>query len=167
MAISQFENKVFYKGEAEAIRNAHELWQQMADTESGKSAEHLPDFVKGEYEYLSGIRITGDHIQFLSRFSPNEEVLLLIAKHLKVEYVHIYYNDEYLFYGVHMIIDKEYKEFEMEEYDYLLYDLTSEGKFSFEGITFEHRIPIFEHIVNRKITAANIPITWPPFYYDF
>jgi len=155
MKIYHYRNTVVYTGKPACVLNVFDMWTTLAAKEK-KSGSVLPECVTRNYEYLQDISFSQlssnqPAVFYTSKYSPNEEVLITIAKKYNINYYHEYYNSELLSYGVHIWSAGQLFEFEIEEDDYLSYDLNPSGRFVFENHEYPDRLDIFKIIVSRKI----------------
>src|SRR5689334_3818314 len=105
--MNKFENAIIYHGTQSNLFCVKELWKSIEGPNVSNRPGTLPSLFQANFEYLADVICRNGNINFSSKFSPNEEVLLSIADYYDVEYMHTWYNAEYHFYGVSFYVNKK------------------------------------------------------------
>ncbi|KUJ58342.1 DUF1281 family ferredoxin-like fold protein [Chryseobacterium aquaticum] len=153
-------NKVTFIGTQKKLSEVSNLFQQMIDNEKEGSIGQMPGFINKKDGYFFEIdKNTIDDYTFCydTRWSPNIEILWLIANHYNVEFVL-----DYEEYGMKLFGKTIYENqflndcrLSLNDFKNIVYDEESDH-FEFEGKTYEDDSEIIQILLNRKI-AIELP----------
>ena len=92
------------------------------------------------------------NFNYQTRWSPNTEILLLIAEYYKVDFIYHYEEIGNQIYGVTVYSNNELKEICLEEEDFEQYDYHEEtDTYTFEEEKYKSDYEILEILLKRKI----------------
>lgn len=150
-------NTVVFEGKSEAIEQIQQLFKTMAVKEQEENCGQLPDFIEdGNGGWFFNIYqdedVTGI-FQFETKWSPNIEVVRLIADRYGLEFTQEYEETGNGIYGKTtysegILDDTALTDEEMEQYHY---DEETDT-YHFEGETYESDSEILETLLKRKLS---------------
>ena len=144
-------NTVAFYAEEDAMKNIQNLFQELAKLEMKTMHGQLPEFVKAQSGWLHEIDIEGDILYYQTKWAPNLEVMLQVAKHFKCEFKYTYDEPGMLLFGEFEYFNGELKERSIEEVEREQMELIEENyTYRFEGGTYESEYDIYEILLERK-----------------
>jgi hypothetical protein len=150
-------NTVAFEGTTEAIGQVTQLFRTMAEKQQSENKGQLPDFVKDESGYFLDLYWNeGDEdiFQYETRWAPNTEVVMQIAKYYKVNFTLDYEEMGNGVYGKITCKDGIITDTYLEDEDFETYEYDEEeDTYHFEGETYEGDWEILETLLERKIAA--------------
>jgi hypothetical protein len=148
-------NSVAFEGNNTALEQVRLEFIKMQLRENKESGGQLPEFIsdkKKGYFFDVSLENGGCNFNYQTRWSPNTEILLLIAEYYKVDFIYYYEEIGNQIYGVTVYSNNELKEICLEEEDFEQYDYHEEtDTYTFEEENYESDYEILEILLKRKI----------------
>ena len=158
-------NSVAFEGNETAIEQVKLEFRKMQILENKENCGQLPEFVSDKKRgYFFDILLEdGDCIfNYQTRWSPNTEILLQIAEHYKVDFIHNYEEIGNQIYGLAVYSDDELTEIDLEDEDFEQYYYQEESDtYYFEEENYESDAEILETLLKRKIKKLQNQILTP------
>ncbi|MFP5439029.1 MAG: hypothetical protein ACLGH8_14705 [Bacteroidia bacterium] len=155
-------NRVEFIGEDKALQEVHEFFVTMQNAEETTGNGQLPDFMETESGYFFSLyRNEGDVgvFEYETRWSPNTDVLKVIADRFGVGFTHEYKETGNCIYGVIEYKDGDETETDLDFEDFDRYEYNEDdGLYYFEGDTYESDYEILEILLERKLHTQNITL---------
>lgn len=150
-------NTVAFEGNTEAIEMVTKLFRLMAEKQQRENKGQIPDFVTAEGGYFLDLYWNeGDDgiFQYETRWAPNTEVVIQIAKYYKVNFMLDYEEMGNGVYGKTTLKDGILTDIYLEDEDFETYQYDEEeDTYHFEGEAYEGDWEILETLLERKIAA--------------
>ena len=148
-------NSVAFEGNNTALEQVRLEFIKMQLRENKESCGQLPEFISDKnkgYFFDVSLENGGCNFNYQTRWSPNTEILLLIAEYYKVDFIYYYEEIGNQIYGVTVYSNNELKEICLEEEDFEQYDYHEEtDTYTFEEENYESDYEILEILLKRKI----------------
>ena len=148
-------NGVAFEGNDTALEQVRLEFLKMKLRENKESCGQLPEFISDKnkgYFFDVSLENGGCNFNYQTRWSPNTEILLLIAEYYKVDFIYYYEEIGNQIYGVTVYSNNELKEICLEEEDFEQYDYNEEtDTYFFEEEKYESDYEILEILLKRKI----------------
>ncbi len=148
-------NAVAFEGNDTALEQVRLEFLKMKLRENKESCGQLPEFISDKnkgYFFDVSLENGGCNFNYQTRWSPNTEILLLIAEYYKVDFIYYYEEIGNQIYGVTVYSNNELKEICLEEEDFEQYDYQEEtDTYFFEEENYESDYEILEILLKRKI----------------
>ena len=148
-------NSVAFEGNNTALEQVRLEFIKMQLRENKESGGQLPEFIsdkKKGYFFDVSLENVSYNFNYQTRWSPNTEILLLIAEYYKVDFIYYYEEIGNQIYGVTVYSNNELKEICLEEEDFEQYDYHEEtDTYTFEEENYESDYEILEILLKRKI----------------
>ena len=148
-------NSVAFEGNDTALEQVRLEFIKMQLRENKESGGQLPEFISDKnkgYFFDVSLESGGCNFNYQTRWSPNTEILLLIAEYYKVDFIYYYEEIGTQIYGVTVYSNNELKEICLEEEDFEQYDYQEEtDTYFFEEEKYESDYEILEILLKRKI----------------
>lgn len=149
-------NTVVFEGKPEAIEQIQQLFKTMAEKEQKENCGQLPDFIENTHggyffnlyqdESIIGV------FQYVTRWSPNTEILQNIAEHYNVDFVQDYEELGCLVFGRATFSDKLLTDIYLEDVDFDKYNYDEiNDTYHFEEENYDTDYEILETLLERKI----------------
>lgn len=149
-------NTVVFEGEPEAIKQIQQLFKSMAEKQQEDNCGQLPDFVEDSnggyfFDIYQDDDVTGI-FQYETKWSPNIEVVQVIAEHYGVEFTQEYEEMGNGIYGKAtysegILDDTALTDEDLEQYQY---DEETD-RYHFESEEYESDSEILETLLTRKL----------------
>ncbi len=149
-------NTVVFEGKPEAIEQIQQLFQTMKAKEEKEEQGQLPDFVpdtNGGY-FFNIYWNDGDEgiYQYETKWSPNSEVLKMIAEYYQVDFEQDYEEMSNCVYGRTTFADKVLTDIYLDDEEFEQYEFDEEtDTYHFEGEAYDSDCEILETLLERKI----------------
>ena len=154
-------NTVTFSGDDNNLKQLKNLLKEMARKCRKTQLGQIPDFVAKENTHFFDISLTQNKICYVTKWSPNNEVLKQIADHFKLDFVNNYdelangiFGEAIYKNGILLDVSLDLPDFQLYHYDK---DLES---YVFEGNTYEQEWDIFLKLLDakkRQLAANQIP----------
>lgn len=153
-------NKVRFFGTDENLKLVSNLFEQMISKQSINGSGQMPDFIESKYGVFFEIFVEVEQEYFYNyetRWSPNTEILCLIANHFDVGF-----ESEYEEYGCKIFGKSVYKDQNLEDLRLSLNDFNAisyneeSDKFEFEGNEYGDDYEIVKILLDRKLSNNNL-----------
>ena len=148
-------NSVAFEGNDTALEQVRLEFLKMKLRENKESCGQLPEFISDKnkgYFFDVSLENGGCNFNYQTRWSPNTEILLLIAEYYKVDFIYYYEEIGNQIYGVTVYSNNELKEICLEEEDFEHYDYHEEtDTYTFEEENYESDYEILGILLKRKI----------------
>lgn len=149
-------NTVVFEGEPEAVKQIQQLFKSMAEKQQEDNCGQLPDFVEDSnggyfFDIYQDDDVTGI-FQYETKWSPNIEVVQVIAEHYGVEFTQEYEEMGNGIYGKAtysegILDDTALTDEDLEQYQY---DEETD-RYHFESEEYESDSEILETLLTRKL----------------
>src|ERR1051325_5364243 len=83
-------NTVEFEGTTAQLEKLQRLFKSLAKKEQKEECGQLPEFIKSDAGYLFYISWEHNILYYETRWSPNSDIIVAIADHYKVGFVHEY-----------------------------------------------------------------------------
>ena len=148
-------NSVAFEGNETALEQVKLEFRKMIAKEQKENCGQLPEYIsdkKKGYFFDVSLENVSYNFNYQTRWSPNTEILLLIAEYYKVDFIYYYEEIGNQIYGVTVYSNNELKEICLEEEDFEQYDYHEEtDTYTFEEENYESDYEILEILLKRKI----------------
>jgi len=149
-------NTVVFEGEPEAIEHIQQLFKSMAEKQQEENCGQLPDFVEDSNGgYFFDIYQEDDVtviFQYETKWSPNSEVLKMIAEYYQVDFEQDYEEMSNCVYGRTTFADKVLTDIYLDDEEFEQYEFDEEtDTYHFEGEAYDSDCEILETLLERKI----------------
>lgn len=155
-------NRVEFAGDGKALQEVHEFFVSMQNEEEATGNGQLPDFMETDSGYFFSLyRNEGEvgMFEYETRWSPNTDVLKVIAERFGVGFTHYYEEIGNCIYGVTEYKDGDETETDLDFEDFDRYEYSEDdGLYYFEGDTYESDYEILEILLERKLHTQNISL---------
>ena len=150
-------NTVVFKGKPEVIEQIQQLFQTMKSKEEIENQGQLPDFISERNGgwFFNIYWNEGDNgiFQYETKWSPNMEVIRMIAARYEVDSTQDYEEMGNLVYGRATFSEGIFTDIYLEEEEFDSYKFDdSKDSYHFEGETYESEYEILETLLERKIS---------------
>lgn len=152
-------NTVVFEGSPEAITAIRELFQAMKETEEKTGEGQLPDFIAeingGWFFNIYWNEDDEGVFQYETKWSPNLEIIRMIAARYQVDSTQDYEEMGNLVYGRATFSEGMLTDIYLEDEDFDSYRFDEDTEsYHFEGEIYESDYEIVETLLERKILAA-------------
>ncbi|WP_116790857.1 hypothetical protein [Flavobacterium psychrotrophum] len=152
-------NRVAFTGNGNALQQLHKLFLSMQEREETTGNGQLPDFIDTENRYFFNLYYNEGDVgifEYETRWSPNTEVIRLIADRYGLGVRHEYEEAGNCIYGVTEYRNGQETETDLDWADFDRYEYhEDEGVYYFEGETYESDYEILEILLQRKLQTQN------------
>ncbi|MFP9114718.1 hypothetical protein ACLI1A_12320 [Flavobacterium sp. RHBU_3] len=152
-------NRVAFEGNTTAIQQLQALFEGMRKKEEETGKGQLPEFTGLDHGYFLDLYCEEGDIgifQYETRWTPNTEILKVIADHYAVGFTLEYEELGNLVYGRTTYLKGELVDIYLEPEDFDSYELDFDtGTYRFEGQEYEYDCDILETLLERRIQRDN------------
>lgn len=154
-------NTVVFEGKPEAIEQIQELFQMMKGREETENQGQLPDFIaeiNGGW-FFNIYSNEGDEgiFQYDTKWSPNIEIVRMVAARYGVAFTQDYEEMGNLVYGRATYSEGMLNDVYLEQEDFDQYQFDEQTEhYHFEGEAYESDYEIVETLLERKIAKNKI-----------
>lgn len=151
-------NEVRFEGTEKSLGQVKDLFRTMIDNESKGKIGQLPDFIESGFGYF--FEIYADETERCSfhydtRWSPNIEVLWMIANHYDVGFQLSYEESGCMVFGKTFYENGNLKDYCLHQNDFQDFSYNAEkDNYQFEGNTYEYKEEIMKILLERKIAVG-------------
>lgn len=152
-------NKVTFTGVQDSLIKVVTLFQTMIDDESKGEIGQMPDFIESKDGYFFEI-YQDDNLEYTfeyeTRWSPNIEILRIIANRYNVGFVLDYEESGCMVFGKTIYENKVLTDYFLNQCDFqeCAYNADTDC-YDFEGVTYEYKDDIMKILLERKIDNTN------------
>lgn len=144
-------NIVQFKGDEETMKQIRALFKNLAAKEAREEQGQIPAFIKQDDGFMYDIRWEDKQLFYSTKWSPNLDTMLEVAKYYKVEYSHFYCEPGCLLYGEAVYENEKMSNFILTASDFKSYTHDEENdKYIFEGREYEDVYEIWEILLERR-----------------
>ena len=153
-------NTVAFEGNETALEQIKLEFRKMMTKEEKENCGQLPEFISENnrgyffdivWEEIDSI------FNYQTKWSPNTETLMQIAKRFKVDFIHDFEEMGNLIYGRTIFSDNELTAIYLEDEDFEKYQYDEETEiYHFEEKTYDNDYEILEILLERKIKTTII-----------
>ena len=153
-------NTVAFEGNETALEQIKLEFRKMMTKEEKENCGQLPEFISENnrgyffdivWEEIDSI------FNYQTKWSPNTETLMQIAKRFKVDFIHDFEEMGNLIYGRTIFSDNELTDIYLEDEDFEKYQYDEETEiYHFEEKTYDNDYEILEILLERKIKTIII-----------
>ncbi len=144
-------NIVQFTGEPQKLDELNQLFETMAEKERQTNHAQLPSFIQSERGHLFEVYVDSGTLYYDTRWSPNTAILMEIADHYHVDFIHQYSEPGMGIFGEATYEAGILKNIYLDCEDLILYGYDEEKDcYVFEGSLFENDIEILETLLERK-----------------
>ena len=152
-------NTVQFECGTDTMTEIAQFFYAMSEKEDREKQGQMPDFITEERGHFFEILWEESNLlSYLTKWSPNTEILQMVADLFKTDFTHSYqelgccvYGEATYKEGVLTDVFLEYEDFKSYEYD----DDTNE--YTFEGVTYDNDYDILEILLERKKNKNHEP----------
>lgn len=153
-------NTVAFEGNETALEQIKLEFRKMITKEEKENCGQLPEFIS-ENNRGYFFDIVWEEVDcifnYQTKWSPNTETLMQIAKRFKVDFIHDFEEMGNLIYGRTIFSDNELTDIYLEDDDFEKYQYDEETEiYLFEGKTYDNDYEILEILLERKIKTTII-----------
>jgi len=154
-------NTVAFEGKPEAIKEIQKFFQEMKRREETENKGQLPDFIAeingGWFFSIYWNEGDGGIFQYETKWSPNIEVVRMIAARYGVDSTHDYEELGNRVYGRAVFSEGIFTDSYLEGEDFDSYHFDEEREsYHFEGESYQSDYEILETLLERKISKSSI-----------
>ncbi|AWH86267.1 hypothetical protein HYN59_14625 [Flavobacterium album] len=155
-------NWVIFQGDENALGNIRELFSGMKAKEESTGHGQLPEFTDTDGGYFFNIYFEEDELcvyQYETKWAPNTEALVSIAKHYGAAFTQDYEESGCLVFGKAKFEDGLLEDIclDNDDFDAYVYD-DEQDAYYFEGETYESNLEILETLLERKARINDIEV---------
>lgn len=148
-------NKVTFTGNREVLDKVSNVFQEMIEKETKGNIGQLPDFVKSKNGHFCEIyRSETDECSFHyeTRWSPNIEVLWIVANHYDVGFVLDYEESGCMVFGKTICENQILQDYFLNQCDFqdFIYNVDTDC-YEFKGENYDYKEEIMRILLDRKI----------------
>lgn len=143
-------NTVVFYTDQPTLEKIDLFFSEMAAKEKAEHTGQLPAFVKAQSGWMHQICFEGDVLYFITKWSPNPEIIISIADHFSCDFVQTYDETSNLIYGEIAYRNKVVNCVFLEPADFDLYECQEGDTYIFEGTVYESEADILEELLDRK-----------------
>ena len=153
-------NTVAFEGNETALEQIKLEFRKMMTKEEKENCGQLPEFISENnrgYFFVIVWEEIDSIFNYQTKWSPNSETLMQIAKRFKVDLIHDFEEMGNLIYGRTIFSDNELTAIYLEDEDFEKYQYDEETEiYHFEEKTYYNDYEILEILLERKIKATII-----------
>jgi hypothetical protein len=147
-------NRVEFTGEHSQFVELGNLFTAMAAKEKKEEKGQMPDFVKEDSGYMFQTGWENGILYFETKWGPNPEVMVKIADHFKVGFIHSYSEPSNCVHGEATYKESELNDICLDWSDTDSYQFNEETSlYDFEGQEYESSDDIVDILLERKKKA--------------
>lgn len=151
-------NTVAFEGNETALEQIKLEFRKMITKEEKENCGQLPEFIS-ENNRGYFFDIVWEEVDcifnYQTKWSPNTETLMQIAKRFKVDFIHDFEEMGNLIYGRTIFSDNELTDIYLEVEDFEKYQYDEETEiYHFEEKTYDNDYEILEILLERKINVV-------------
>lgn len=130
----------------------------MAEKEILENKGQLPAGFEGSSGYLFEIQMWEGQLSYLTKWSPNIEVITFVAKQYGAEFIYNYEELAMAIYGVAFYRNEQLQDICLAEEDFKCYQYNeTDENYTFEGEVFQDDWEIMEILLQRKVKQMYQP----------
>jgi hypothetical protein len=152
-------NIIQFTGDNNKLENLQTLFEQMAEKETETNEAQLPPFINEDtdYLYLFDIRWEGRTLYYATKWSPNIDLIQIIADTYQVGFVYTYSEIGNGIYGEVLYRDEVLTDIYLESEDFAQYSYSEEtDNYTFEGDSYESDDEILEILLDRRKAISRL-----------
>jgi hypothetical protein len=144
-------NVVMFEGKPATIANIRKLFSRMAKKQQQQNCGQLPPFIKTEQDWFFDIRWENEVLYYETRWAPNTEVLVEIARRYCTGFTHEYEESGNLIFGRAVYRQGVLTDTALDNEDFDLYQYDEvKDSYLFEGSDYLSDTEILETLLERK-----------------
>lgn len=144
-------NVVRFEAKPATIRNIKKLFNRLIKKEREQNAGQLPPFIKYQRGWFFNIRWEDGILYYLTRWAPNTDALVEIARRYHAGFTHEYEESGNLVFGKATYQNGELSDISLDSDDYYLFTYDEErNSYLFEGRYYDSDTEILEILLERK-----------------
>lgn len=145
-------NTVKFEANKAVTEELRILFLRMAEKEILENTGQLPAGYEGRNGYLFEIQMEEGQLSYLTKWSPNMEVITFVAKQYGAGFIYNYEEPLMAIYGIAFYKLEQLQDISLSEEDFKLYQYNeSDGSYAFEGRIFQDDWEIMEILLQRKV----------------
>lgn len=151
-------NTVKFEANEAGTEELRTLFLRMAEKEILENKGQLPTGYEGSRGYLFEIQMEDDQLSYLTKWSPNTEVIIFVAKQYGAGFIYNYEEYNMGIYGLAFYKNEQLQDISLNEEDFNLYQYNeSDQNYAFEGRIFQDDWEIMEILLERKVKQIYKP----------
>lgn len=133
------------------------LTERLIEREKLENCGQLYELVSEKSGYLFETSYDDGILCYLTKWSPNTQVLISVADHLNLSYTHGYEEPGMMIYGRDTYKDGELVQVMLDNEDFALYEFNEQsGQYEFEGESYTNDEEIIEVLFRRKLELYHL-----------
>lgn len=150
-------NTVAFQGESHRMEELRLLTEKLIEREKRENCGQLYELVREKSGYLFEISYEDDILCYLTKWSPNTQVLVAVADHLNLSYTHGYEEAGMMIYGRDTYKEGELVQIMLDNDDFALYEFNQQtDRYDFEGDSYPNDEEILETLFRRKLALFQL-----------
>lgn len=150
-------NTVVFQGEIHRMEELRILTEQLIEREQQENCGQLYEMVSEKSGYLFEISYEEGILCYLTKWSPNTQVLISVADHLNLSYTHGYEEPGMMIYGRDTYKNGQLVQVMLDNDDFALYDYNEQTeRYEFEGESYPNDEEIIAVLFRRKLALFQL-----------
>lgn len=151
-------NTVKFEANESVIEELTTFFLRLAETEILENKGQLPAGYVGKNGYLFEIEMDENELRYLTKWSPNIEVLIFVAKQYGAGFIYYYEELGMAIYGVAFYKNEVVQDIYLDEEDFRCYQYNEANEiYAFEGQIFRDDREILDVLLQRKVKRMYKP----------
>lgn len=150
-------NTVIFQGESHRMEELRSLTETLIEREKLENCGQLYELVNEKSGYLFEISYEDGTLCYLTKWSPNTQVLISVADYLSLSYIHSYEESGMMIYGRDTYKDGELVQIMLDNDDFELYEFNQQTEcYEFEGESYPNDEEILAVLFRRKLALFQL-----------
>jgi hypothetical protein len=150
-------NTVIFQGESHRMEELRRLTERLIEREKMENCGQLYELVSEKSGYLFEISYDDGILCYLTKWSPNTQVLIAVADHLNLSYIHSYNEPGMMIYGQDTYENGKLVQVMLDNDDFALYGFDEQTeRYEFEGESYPSDEGILETLFQRKLALFQL-----------
>nr|WP_121271765.1 hypothetical protein [Pedobacter schmidteae] len=151
-------NTVKFEANEAVMNELRTLFLRMAEKEILENKGQLPAGYEGSSGYLFEIEMEEDTLSYLTKWAPNTDVIIFMAKQYGAGFIYNYEEPGMAIYGVTFYRNEQLQDICLDEEDFKCYQYNeTDENYTFEGEVFPDDWDIMEILLQRKVKRMYKP----------
>ncbi|MEJ2901634.1 hypothetical protein WAE58_04335 [Pedobacter panaciterrae] len=150
-------NTVVFQGESHQMEELRILTERLIEREQLGNCGQLYDMVLEKSGYLFEISYGDGILCYMTKWSPNTQVLISVADYLNLSYTHGYEEPGMMIYGRDTYQNGELIQVMLDNDDFAMYDYDEHTEqYEFEGESYPNDDEIIDVLFRRKLALFQL-----------
>lgn len=150
-------NTAVFQGESHRIEELRIITERLIDREQLENRGQLYEMVNEKSGYLFEISYEDGILCYLTKWSPNTQVLISVADQLNLSYIHSYEEPGMMIYGRDTYHNGQLVQVMLDNEDFALYEYDEQTEqYEFEGESYPSDEEIIAVLFRRKLALFQL-----------